>query len=276
MRQRKLKDLDERMKDLADYLDLDGKQNKGQWRHMFAQQMIAASGEIAQMMYYGVLTEEEIEESLYEEDSKLCLEIGCGKGKFMCERAAAFPDSMMIGIEGQESVIVRAAEKVRMRGLWNTYLISGYVRDIHDFFEDGELDGIFLNFSDPWPKARHARRRLTCRENLEAYMDVVRDGGFIEFKTDNDELFAFTMEEIEALGYEIDEMSEDLHAGSDVTAGSNAPAESDAPEENDAADLDDDDEPAFDGAAASVRFRTEYEEKFMKKGVKIKFVRIVK
>ena len=188
----------------------------------------------------------------------------------MCERAAAFPDSMMIGIEGQESVIVRAAEKVRMRGLWNTYLISGYVRDIHDFFEDGELDGIFLNFSDPWPKARHARRRLTCRENLEAYMDVIRDGGFIEFKTDNDELFAFTMEEIEALGYEIDEMSEDLHAGC------NAPAESDAPAENDAADLDDDDEPAFDGAAASVRFRTEYEEKFMKKGVKIKFVRIVK
>ena len=273
MRQRKLKDLDERMEDLADYLDLDGKQNKGQWRHMFAQQMIASSGEISQMMYYGVLTEEEIEESLHEEDSQLCLEIGCGKGKFMCERAEAFPGSMMIGIEGQESVIVRAAEKIRMRGLWNTYLISGYVRDIHEFFEDGELDGIFLNFSDPWPKARHARRRLTCRENLKAYMDVIRDGGFIEFKTDNDELFAFTLDEIEALGYEVDEISEDLHVAGDAQAGSDSSAEQD---QDDLQVQDDDGDSAFDGAAASAHFRTEYEEKFMKKGVKIKYVRIVK
>lgn len=242
MRQRKLKDLDERMEDLADYLDLDGRQNKGQWRRVFAQQMIAASWELSRMLYEGVMTEEEIEESLYEPDSPLCLEIGCGKGKFMCEMAESDPGKMMIGIEGQESVIVRAAEKVRERGMWNAYLVSGYVHDIHEFFEDGELDGIYLNFSDPWPKARHARRRLTCRENLAAYMDVINDGGFIEFKTDNDDLYDFTLEEIAALGLTIDEETRDLHSG------------------------------GFDAA----EIKTEYEEKFIKKGIKIKYVRIVK
>jgi tRNA (guanine-N7-)-methyltransferase len=191
----------------------------------------------------------------------------------MCERAQAFPDSMMIGIEGQESVIVRAAEKVRTNGLWNAYLISGYVRDIHEFFEDGELDGIFLNFSDPWPKARHARRRLTCRENLAAYMDVIRKGGFIEFKTDNADLFDFTLEEIKALGYEIDEMSEDLHECDGL---GDCDGLDDCDDLGDCDGLGDDEETAFDGAGASARFRTEYEEKFMKKGVKIKFVRLIK
>lgn len=264
MRQRKLKDLDERMEDLADYLDKDGRQNKGQWRKVFAQQLIASSWEVSRMLYEGVMSEEELEQSLCPPDSQMCLEIGCGKGKFMCDRAKAFPDSMMIGIEGQESVIVRAAEKIREHGFWNAYLISGYVHDIHEFFEDGELDGIFLNFSDPWPKARHARRRLTCRENLAAYMDVIRDGGFIEFKTDNSDLFDFTLEEIDALGLETDEVSEDLHL-SDRSAGT-------GPDE----DYQSDDSEEFDGINASERFRTEYEEKFMKKGVKIKYVRLVK
>ena len=221
MRQRKLIDLDERMEDLKDYLDLDGTQNKGKWRSVFG-----------------------------EDAHEIFLEIGCGKGKFMCERAEAFPRQCIIGLEGQASVIVRAAEKIRQRELArdagsnipNAYLISNYMRDIHDFFENGELDGIFLNFSDPWPKARHAKRRLTYRDNLKGYMDVIRDGGFIEFKTDNDGLFQFTLEEIEALGYNIEKISYDL-AGTDFE---------------------------------SANFRTEYEEKFMKKGIKIKFVRIEK
>lgn len=213
MRQRKLIDLDERMEDLKDYLDLDGTQNKGKWRSIL-----------------GTC------------DSKLFLEIGCGKGKFMCERAEAFPEQQIIGLEGQASVIVRAAEKIRQRELGNVYLISNYMRDIHDFFEDGELDGIFLNFSDPWPKARHAKRRLTYRDNLKGYMDVIKDGGFIEFKTDNDGLFDFTLEEIEALEYNVEKVSYDLAQTS----------------------------------LESARFRTEYEEKFMKKGIKIKYVRIGK
>ena len=242
MRQRKLKDLDERMEEFADYIDKDGTQNKGQWRRIFAGQMIGASWELSRMLYEGLMIEEEVEESLGDDDHELCLEIGCGKGKFMCDMAQEYPDRMIIGIEGQESVIVRAAEKIRDAGLWNTYLVSSYVRDIRDYFEDGELDRIFLNFSDPWPKARHARRRLTCRENLEGYMDVLKDGGFIEFKTDNDDLFDFTLEETEAMGYNIDIITRDL---------------------------------AESGLEAE-EIRTEYEEKFMKKGIKIKYVRLVK
>lgn len=240
MRQRKLKDLDERMEDLADYLDKDGRQNKGQWRKVFAQQLIASSWEVSRMLYEGVMSEEELEQSLCPPDSQLCLEIGCGKGKFMCDRAKAFPDSMMIGIEGQESVIVRAAEKIREHGFWNAYLISGYVHDIHEFFEDGELDGIFLNFSDPWPKARHAKRRLTFRGFLEKYKKIIKPDGFIEVKTDNDGLYDFTLEEIEAMGYKIVESSRDLH-NSEYKEGN---------------------------------ITTEYEEKFAAKGKNINYVRI--
>ena len=152
------------------------------------------------------------------------------------------PDCMFIGAEGQESVIVRAAEKVRDKGLWNVYLIGDYIHDVREYFEEGELDMIYLNFCDPWPKARHAKRRLTYRENLEAYMDVLGSGGAIEFKTDNDDLFDFTLEEADAMGYTVSEMTRDL-AGSGL--------ESD-------------------------EFRTEYEEKFISQGIPIKYMRIEK
>ena len=142
----------------------------------------------------------------------MCLEIGCGKGKFMCDMAQAYPGRMVIGIEGQESVIVRAAEKIRDAGLWNTYLVSSYVRDIRDYFEDGELDRIYLNFSDPWPKKRHYKRRLTWRGRLSEYVWALKEGGFMEIKTDNDDLFDFTLEEIAACGWRPAELSRDLHS----------------------------------------------------------------
>ncbi len=242
MRQRRLKDLDEKLKELEDYLDNDGRENRGAWRRLFADKAINASWELTRMLYEGVMTEEGIIESFYEPDSRLCLEIGCGKGKFLCERAGTFHDDMLIGIEGQESVIVRAAEKVRDSGLWNVHLISGYVHDVREFFDERELDMIFLNFSDPWPKAKHAKRRLTHRDYLASYMDVLRDGGAIEFKTDNDGLFDFTVEEAEAMGYNIVQITRDLAAS----------------------DLE------------SAEFRTEYEEKFIEQGTKIKYLRIEK
>ena len=229
MRQRKLIDLDERMADLADYIDRDGKQNKGRWSEMFSTKMVcedAGSGK----------------KNEGKEQGLLCLEIGCGKGKFIYEMAQEHPENCYIGIEGQESVIVRAAEKLKREPLPNVYLVSSYVRDLGDFFEEGELDRIYLNFSDPWPKARHAKRRLTYRDYLSAYMTALRPGGRIEFKTDNEGLFDFTLGEIDCLGYEICEMSRDMHG---------------------------------DGIG-SVGFRTEYEEKFIAKGVKIKYVSIVK
>lgn len=242
MRQRRLKDLDEKLKELEDYLDPDGRENKGSWRRMFAEKAINASWELTSMLYEGAITEEEIVSAYEEPDSRLCLEIGCGKGKFLCERAEAFNDDMFIGVEGQESVIVRAAEKVRDSGRWNIHLLSGYIHDVHEFFGDGEVDAIYLNFSDPWPKAKHAKRRLTHRDYLASYMDILGDGGSIEFKTDNEDLFDFTVEEAEAMGYNIVEMTRDLAAS----------------------------------GLESADFRTEYEEKFIEQGIKIKYLKIRK
>ena len=108
-------------------------------------------------------------------------------------------------------MLLRAAQKLSEQEISNARLLCAYVHDIRDFFMPGELDGLYLNFSDPWPKARHEKRRLTHRAYLASYRDVVREGGFLAFKTDNDGLFEFTLEEIEAEGYDILEMSRDLH-----------------------------------------------------------------
>ncbi len=129
----------------------------------------------------------------------------------------------------------------------NLRIFIDYVHDLADYFEPGELAGIYLNFSDPWPKARHAKRRLTYHKNLANYRSVLEAGGFIEFKTDNEGLFAFTLEEIAAAGYPVIEMTRDLH-GDAAGRGTYA--------------------------AASRTYMTEYEAKFSAQGKNINFVRI--
>ena len=102
-------------------------------------------------------------------------------------------------------------EKAQEGRLANLRIFIDYVHDLQDYFTEGELDGIYLNFSDPWPKARHAKRRLTHRNRLENYREVLSDEGTVEFKTDNDGLFDFTMEELEEGGFEILQQTRDLH-----------------------------------------------------------------
>ena len=109
-------------------------------------------------------------------------------------------------------MILRSLEKAEEAQLSNVVFIPEYIKDIREIFGEGELDGIYLNFSDPWPKARHEKRRLTHRNFLKAYSEVIKPGGFIRFKTDNDGLFRFTLEEIEACGMKIAEQSLDLHS----------------------------------------------------------------
>ena len=165
----------------------------------------------------------------------LYVEIGCGKGQFIIKKAAADPSSRFLAIEGQETVILRAAEKAvcvagetdwpenvpgaeRMEGvaapLDNLKFVNCFVDHMEDLFEENQLTGLYLNFSDPWPKARHAKRRLTYHERLLDYARAIKDGGFIEFKTDNDDLMAFTMEEIAQAGelLHIEEITASLHA----------------------------------------------------------------
>ena len=184
MRQRKLRHLDEKLTELAEWYDTEPGARKGTWR-----EFVPGGGE------------------------RLYAEIGCGKGQFITTLASLNPDCKFIGIEGQESCAYHAINKARDKNLENVRYVMRYVDSLEEMFEDDELDGIYLNFSDPWPKARHEKRRLTTAKRLIEYARAVKRGGFIEFRTDNDDLFEFTIGEVvSAHGVLIEEMSMDLHA----------------------------------------------------------------
>lgn len=144
-------------------------------------------------------------------DNPIFLEIGCGKGNFIVKKAIENPNGNFIAIEGQDTVILRALEKAKAAETQNLRFVMAFLNNMSDMFEENQLDGIYLNFSDPWPKARHAKRRLTYRERLFDYKWAVKPGGFAEIKTDNDGLYEFTLKEIKALGYDIVEQTENLH-----------------------------------------------------------------
>ena len=208
MRQRKIKDIEEKLEHFTQYMVEAPEEQKGKWREIFGN------------------------------DNPIYLEIGCGKGQFITEHARRNPDCNYIAIEGQDSVIWRALQKVEKLELTNLCFIKKYIDDIRDFFADGELEGLYLNFSDPWPKERHAKRRLTYHKKLKQYIQIIKPEGHIEFKTDNEGLFEFTLEQIEEAELKILEMSRDLH---------NSPyAEKNIP--------------------------TEYEDKFSQKGKNINYV----
>lgn len=130
---------------------------------------------------------------IFKNDHKIELEIGCGKGKFVFEKALNNPDINYIGIEKFDSVIVRAIEKLIDNPLPNVRLIRIDAENIEQVFKKGEVSKIYLNFSDPWPKKRQAKRRLTSEKFLNIYSNVLSDKSFIEFKTDNFGLFSFSM-----------------------------------------------------------------------------------
>lgn len=214
MRQRNIKNLDGRIEENARLLITDPRSCKGHWAEIFGN------------------------------ENPIYLEIGCGKGNFIVRHATEEKDKNFIACEGQASVVLRALEKAEEGGLENLRVFIDYVNDLTDYFEKGEIAGVYLNFSDPWPKARHAKRRLTYHKRLQNYKSVLAEGGFIEFKTDNDVLFEFTLEEIAVCGYEIVEMCRDLHGEAQGKYGKE-----------------------------SQHFMTEYEEKFSGQGKNINFVR---
>ena len=147
------------------------------------------------------------------------LEIGCGKGDFACGMAAAHPDRLFIAMEKVSDVLVLAAEKARRAQDTrpdNLRFIRGDARDLAAWFAPDTLAGLYLNFSDPWPKAGHAKRRLTHRDFLTVYFSLLQAGGTFALKTDNAALFAFTLEELAALGATPEFITEDLHASSEA------------------------------------------------------------
>ena len=142
------------------------------------------------------------------------IEIGTGKGRFILNMPERYTDINFIGIERYSSVLLRAVEKYdteEFNRLKNVRFVCMDARNIEDVFAEEEIGRIYLNFSDPWPKARHAKRRLTSSEFLERYEKVLEPGGEIEFKTDNTALFNFSIEQIKETGWTLTGFTYDLH-----------------------------------------------------------------
>ena len=149
--------------------------------------------------------------SLFPSKQPLFIEIGMGKGQFITTLAKNNPDINYIGIEKYSSVLVRAIEKQTELELPNLKFIRMDAENINDVFAENEVDGVYLNFSDPWPKDRHAKRRLTSIQFFARYEKLLKPEGKIQFKTDNSALFNFSLEEVEATNFKATEVSYDLH-----------------------------------------------------------------
>lgn len=141
------------------------------------------------------------------------LEIGCGKGRFICETASAAPDIFFVALEKVPDVLVMAMEKAAEAGLTNVRFIRCDAGELTRCFEKGEVGRIYLNFSDPWPSNRHRSRRLTSEGFLNIYRSILSDGGAIFFKTDNSGLFEFSVREFARCGFVLKNITRDLHAG---------------------------------------------------------------
>ena len=141
----------------------------------------------------------------------LWVEVGCGKGKFTAETAAANPDVLLIAVERCREAMVVAMEKAQAMGLTNVFYIDMDVERIEDVFAPEEISRLFINFPDPWPRKKNAKRRLTHRGFLDKYCRVVKKGEEIHFKTDNAPLFAFSEEEFAACGLEVKNLTYNLH-----------------------------------------------------------------
>ncbi|RBP93807.1 tRNA (guanine-N7-)-methyltransferase [Cytobacillus firmus] len=147
----------------------------------------------------------------FDKDQPLHIEIGTGKGRFITGMAKANPETNYIGIELADSVIVTALDRIIEDELPNVKLLNVNANDLRDYFEKGEVNRVYLNFSDPWPKKRHAKRRLTYRSFLEIYENILGDKGEIHFKTDNQGLFESSLMSFSEYGMLLTFVSLDLH-----------------------------------------------------------------
>lgn len=184
MRLRKLKNVDERLQARTDLVVFAPENYRGKWREQF------------------------------HNDNPIYLEIGMGKGKFIIENALRYPDINFIGLEKEKSVLVKAVEKVEVRPS-NLLMISADAVNILHMFAEKEITKIFLNFSDPWPKSRHTKRRLTYSSNLDNYQKILIDEGTIAFKTDNRHLFEYSLTSFTSQGFQMVDLSLNLHEDKD-------------------------------------------------------------
>ncbi len=159
--------------------------------------------------------------NIFGNNNPIHIEIGMGKGRFLMDMAKVYPFINYIGIEKYSSVLLRAIQKMEReeQPLSNVRFIRMDAETIGNVFEIEEVDRIYLNFSDPWPKDRHAKRRLPSREFLARYDKILKKEGQLEFKTDNKDLFLFALEELEPAGWKAEKISYDLHRDKDMSEG---------------------------------------------------------
>lgn len=154
--------------------------------------------------------------SLMPEAKAIRLEVGCGKGKFTVETAQAEPEVLLIAVERVKEAMLLGMESALSMGLKNVFFLDLDAANLEEYFEENEIDLIYLNFCDPWPRKKNAKRRLTFRTFLEKYKKVLKPNGEIHFKTDNAGLFEWSLEEFAHCGLEIRNLTRDLHANGPV------------------------------------------------------------
>lgn len=167
----------------------------------------------------------------FDDNAPLHIEVGTGMGTFITTLAKENPDINYLGIELDKNILIRVVEKILEDDLKNVRVLLLDAKDLKEYFNPGEVDRVYLNFSDPWPKNRHEKRRLTYRTFLQSYKDILKTEGTLHFKTDNQGLFEYSLISMNNFGMTFQEVNLNLHL--------------DEPEDN---------------------IRTEYEEKFSKKG----------
>lgn len=155
-------------------------------------------------------------QEIFQNENPVHIEVGMGKGRFLMDLAALHPQINYVGIEMYDSVLLRAIQKMEEKEQEGTIprnlrFLRMDARELPLVFAPGEVGKIYLNFSDPWPKERHAKRRLTSRQFLERYDQILAKDGTVEFKTDNRGLFEFSLEEVREAGWTLDAHTFDLH-----------------------------------------------------------------
>ena len=154
--------------------------------------------------------------SLKPDAVQLRVEVGCGKGKFTVETALQEPDVLLIAMEICPDAMIMAVERAKELNLKNVFFIDTDVARIEEYFAPDEVDLLYINFCDPWPKSKQAKRRLTYHTFLEKYSHILKNGGEIHFKTDNAKLFAWSLEEFEQYHYRVCNVTDDLHKNGPV------------------------------------------------------------
>lgn len=155
----------------------------------------------------------------FPQEGELHIEVGMGKGRFLHQMAKLHPQINYVGIEMYSSVLLRAIQKMETDPLPNLKFLCVDARLLPDIFDKGEVDHIYLNFSDPWPKDRHAKRRLPSRQFLARFDEILKPEGRLSFKTDNRDLFDFAVEELEPAGWKAEVITYDLHSDEILCAG---------------------------------------------------------